>query len=87
LGDAMVRFTNGALCSGRHRVLPAPGEQGVWPRFSIVYFVRPEDQCILGRLEGEGVPPLAEGEEDEQLTAKEWIMQQARGLGTKFTDN
>ena len=46
-------------------MVPAPGEQGVWPRFSIVYFVRPESQCILGRLEGEGVPPLKEGEEEE----------------------
>jgi isopenicillin N synthase-like dioxygenase len=88
LGDAMVRFTNGALCSGRHRVVPAPGEQGVWPRFSVVYFVRPEDECILGRLEGEGVPHLKEGEEEEEgLTAKAWIMKQARGLGTQFTDN
>lgn len=87
LGDAMVRFTNGAVCSGRHRVVPAPGEQGTWPRFSVVYFVRPEDECILGRLEGEGVPPLPEGEVDEGLTAREWIMRQAKGLGTQFTDN
>jgi hypothetical protein len=49
--------------------------------------VRPEDECILGRLEGEGVPPLKEGEEEEGLTAKAWIMKQARGLGTQFTDN
>jgi isopenicillin N synthase-like dioxygenase len=87
LGDAMVRFTNGALCSGRHRVVPAPGEQGVWPRFSIVYFVRPESQCILGRLEGEGVPPLKEGEEEEPMTAGEWIVKQSKGLGIKFSDN
>lgn len=87
LGDAMVRFTNGAVCSGRHRVVPAPGEQGVWPRYSVVYFVRPEDGCRLGRLEGEGVPPLAEGEVQEDLTAREWIMKQAKGLGTRFTDN
>lgn len=32
LGDAAVKFTNGVLCSGRHRVIPAPGEQGKWPR-------------------------------------------------------
>jgi isopenicillin N synthase-like dioxygenase len=32
LGDAAVKFTNGVLCSGRHRVIPAPGEQGRWPR-------------------------------------------------------
>lgn len=34
LGDAAVKFTNGVLCSGRHRVIPSPGEQGKWPRYS-----------------------------------------------------
>lgn len=89
LGDAMVKFTNGAVCSGRHRVVPAPGEQGTWPRYSVVYFVRPEDECILERLEGSGVPALelGEGEGEERLSAREWIMKQAKGLGTRFTDN
>ncbi|QIX01893.1 hypothetical protein AMS68_007410 [Peltaster fructicola] len=87
LGDASVKFTNGALCSGRHRVLPAPGEQGKWPRYSIVYFVRPENDCILQRLDGEGVPPLRDGEEDEAVTAKDWIVRQASKLGQQFTDN
>ncbi|KAK9423866.1 hypothetical protein SUNI508_03882 [Seiridium unicorne] len=81
LGDAAVKFTNGVLCSGRHRVIPSPGAQGTWPRYSIVYFVRPEDKCVLKQLRGKGIP---DGPEEEGLTAQEWIYRQAQGLGTKF---
>ncbi|KAK8003868.1 hypothetical protein PG989_003587 [Apiospora arundinis] len=52
LGDAAVKFTNGVFCSGRHRVIPAPGPQGKFPRYSVVYFVRPEDKVIMEALEG-----------------------------------
>jgi hypothetical protein len=38
-------------------------------------------------LEGEGVPPLKEGEEEEPMTAGEWIVKQSKGLGIKFSDN
>jgi isopenicillin N synthase-like dioxygenase len=79
LGDAAVKFTNGVLCSGRHRVSPAPGEQGQWPRYSIVYFVRPVDDCRLKTLRGEGVPEAGD-EEEEGTNAKEWIAAQARRL-------
>lgn len=47
LGDAMVRFTNGELRSAKHRVVPAPGEQGRWDRVSVVYFVRPCDESLM----------------------------------------
>ncbi|CAK1356860.1 unnamed protein product [Cercospora beticola] len=79
LGDAAVKFTNGVLCSGRHRVIPAPGEQGRWPRYSIVYFVRPIDDCRLKTLKEEGVP-LADDEDEEGINAKEWISLQAERL-------
>ncbi|KAI5370654.1 putative oxoglutarate/iron-dependent dioxygenase, non-hem dioxygenase domain-containing protein [Septoria linicola] len=79
LGDAAVKFTNGALCSGRHRVIPAPGDQGRWPRYSIVYFVRPIDNCSLKTLKGDGIPPA--GDEDEEgVNAREWIFLQAERL-------
>lgn len=81
LGDAAVKFTNGVLCSGRHRVIPSPGEQGKWPRYSIVYFVRPIDECMLKRLDGEGVPPLKDGEDEgEGVNAQDWISMQATRL-------
>lgn len=81
LGDAAVKWTGGVLCSGRHRVVPAPGEQGKFDRYSIVYFVRPEDQAVLKRLEAPGIPKIKPGEEEPEIKAKDWIIQQARGLG------
>ncbi|CAJ2512501.1 Uu.00g055160.m01.CDS01 [Anthostomella pinea] len=81
LGDAAVKFTNGVLCSGRHRVIPSPGAQGRWPRYSIVYFVRPEDQCVMRQLRGGGIP---DGPEEEAITARDWIFRQAQGLGIQF---
>lgn len=77
LGDAAVKFSGGLLCSARHRVVPAPGEQGLWPRYSLVYFVRPEDNCKLKRIRGGKVPPLKEGEQEEELTSLEWVAKQA----------
>lgn len=78
MGDAAVKFSNGIFCSGRHRVVPSPVEQGLWPRYSIVYFVRPEDKCILKQLRGPAIP---DGPEEKGMQAKDWIIQQARGLG------
>lgn len=81
LGDAAVKFTNGVLCSGRHRVVPSPGEQGKWPRYSVVYFVRPNDECVLKALKGVGVPEGdVDGEEGEGINAQEWIFRQAERL-------
>ncbi|KAK1051331.1 hypothetical protein LTR74_016839 [Friedmanniomyces endolithicus] len=85
LGDAAVKFTNGVLCSGRHRVIPSPGEQGEWPRYSIVYFVRPTDHSRLKTLKGSGIPP-AEDQDEEGVEAKEWIYRQAMGLGSRHID-
>lgn len=86
LGDAMVKWTGGVLCSGRHRVVPAPGEQGKFDRYSIVYFVRPEDKAVLKRLEASGIPKLKPGEEDEEIDAKSWIIKQAKALGTTIAN-
>ena len=69
LGDAVVKFTNGVLCSGRHRVVPAPGEQGAFPRYSIVYFVRPEDDVILKQLKAGGIPD-AKGPEERDYSER-----------------
>ncbi|KAI1187550.1 Clavaminate synthase-like protein [Nemania serpens] len=84
LGDAAVKFTNGVLCAGRHRVIPAPGVQGKYPRYSIVYFVRPENQCIMKQFRGPGIPDGPE--EEELITAGEWIKKQATGLGIQFRE-
>jgi hypothetical protein len=45
-----------------------------------VYFVRPNDECLLEVLEGSGIPKQSGEDEEEAVTAKEWISQQAEKL-------
>ncbi|KAF3011143.1 hypothetical protein E8E13_011459 [Curvularia kusanoi] len=73
LGDALVKFSNGAVRSNVHRVVAPPGRQGEVERFSLVYFCRPEDDVVL--------KSLVEGGEEagEEVTAKEWILRRALG--------
>lgn len=80
LGDAAVKFTGGLLCSARHRVVPAPGDQGLFARYSLVYFVRPEDDAVLKRLEGGMVPRYGDGEEEPEYTTRQWIEKQYKQL-------
>ncbi|KAL8738592.1 MAG: hypothetical protein Q9181_000643 [Wetmoreana brouardii] len=86
LGDAALKFTNGVLSAGHHRVIPAPGEQGKWPRYILVHFLRPEDDCVIKTLEGRDVPKLKEGQEQngEGMSGKEWILMQAQRLREKY---
>lgn len=87
LGDAMVKFTNGLLRSCVHRVVSPPGEQAGETRYSVVYFMRAEDEVVLRRLEdglgGRGVIPRgAEGVDDgeeEGVTSREWVLRRALG--------
>jgi isopenicillin N synthase-like dioxygenase len=82
LGDAMVKFTNGALKSAKHRVVPAPGEQGKLERISVVYFVRPHDAALMkpvGRFEtGNHVKvggKVSVGDDENKVyTAGEWMI-------------
>ncbi|KAM0698127.1 hypothetical protein Q7P36_001591 [Cladosporium allicinum] len=82
LGDALVRFSASILRSNLHRVVSPPGEQAGWKRMSLVYFARPEDEVLLKALgESEMVREASEslGEEEEDVTAKEWILRRALG--------
>ncbi|KAJ4148399.1 hypothetical protein LMH87_002871 [Akanthomyces muscarius] len=80
IGDALVKFTNGVLRSNIHRVVSPPGAQEQHPRYSVVYFSRPEDDVPLRRLQGSAViPPLQDGAEEEVATSKEWIIRRALG--------
>lgn len=51
LGDAMVKFSNGRLKSGKHRVVPLLGAQGRLDRYSLVYFLRPTDEVLMEPVE------------------------------------
>lgn len=90
----MVTFTNGALKSAKHRVVPPPGPQGAADRYSVVYFVRPHNDVpmrALGEFDrGSGTAAAAKvvaGKfsaglgEGEVLTAGEWMRRRAVQLG------
>ena len=86
LGDAMVKFTNGLLRSNIHRVNSPPGEQASSTRYSLVYFNRPEDDVVLKRLDGsDKIPPLAEGQVEEEVNSKDWIIRRALGKRPAIT--
>lgn len=86
LGDAMVKFTNGLLRSNIHRVSSPPGAQANTTRYSLVYFNRPEDDVVLKRLDGsDRIPPLAEGQVEEEVNSKDWIIRRALGKRPAIT--
>ena len=89
LGDAMVKFTNGALKSAKHRVVPSPAAQAALDRYSVVYFVRPHNDALMKpvgsfddgrhvRVAGKFSSELGE---DKVFTAGEWMRQRAIQLG------
>jgi len=86
LGDAMVKFTNGALKSAKHRVVPAPGDQVNFDRYSIVYFVRPADDVLMEpveKLRGERVVQVGGKVGEEKVyTAGEWMVRRLVQLGS-----
>ncbi|OAP58831.1 hypothetical protein AYL99_06128 [Fonsecaea erecta] len=81
LGDAMVHFSNGALKSAKHRVVPSPGAQAGLERVSVVYFVRPTHHSLMkpvGRFDMQQdrvkvAGKFSDGIDDKVYTAKEWL--------------
>ncbi|KIX92182.1 uncharacterized protein Z520_12063 [Fonsecaea multimorphosa CBS 102226] len=91
MGDAMVVFTNGALKSAKHRVVPAPGAQADFDRYSVVYFVRPSNDQPMKPVEGfenqTGTVKVA-GKFNDFLgsdkihLAEEWMAKRTAQMGT-----
>jgi len=81
----MVKFTNGLLKSILHRVTYAPGEQGNLVRNSLGYFVRPENDVVLKRLDfgSDVIPPLEDGIVENDVTSLNWV--DVRGTAEKLT--
>ncbi|MCJ1249981.1 hypothetical protein MMC30_007207 [Trapelia coarctata] len=80
VGDALSMFTGGLLRSNIHRVVAAPGAQRAVSKYSVVYFMRPEDAVVLKRLEGgDVIPALKEGEMEEAVASKDWVLRRALG--------
>jgi isopenicillin N synthase-like dioxygenase len=80
LADTLMERTGGVLCSALHRVVTPPGEQGNHVRRSLAYLVRCENEGSMKRLEGSGVPPLEEGENDQLMSVKEWAEWRVRQI-------
>lgn len=81
VGDALVKFTNGLLRSNIHRATYPPGAQAELVRYTVGYFIRPEDDVVLKKLDGgDVIPPLAEGEVEKNFTSKEWELLRANAL-------
>jgi len=59
IGDALSLFSGGILRSNLHRVVPPPGEQGKFERWSLVFFTRPGNSVLLRALV-EDSPMIAE---------------------------
>jgi isopenicillin N synthase-like dioxygenase len=78
LGDAMVRFTNGLFESPLHRVAYASGDQAQLTRYSLAYFTRPEDSCLMKAIEGSSRIPKLDDDEDDIVTAGEWVRTRVR---------
>ncbi|KAJ6512521.1 Clavaminate synthase-like protein [Mycena sanguinolenta] len=87
LGDAMVFLSGGILRSNMHRVVNPPGAQGSLPRFSLVYFTRPNSSVLLRALTNES-SMIAEAVKSSSnpkdfdpgpgVTAGEWVTQRSR---------
>ena len=93
LGDAMVKFTNGALKSAKHRVVDAPGEQAKYDRVSVVYFVRPCNESLMKPVDGfadihngkyvKVGGKVSVGDDDTKVyTAGEWMIKRAIQMGS-----
>lgn len=74
-GDSIVKLLGERILSGMHRVVKAPGSQGLMPRVSVVYFSRPNGNVLLRSLlnSESGKRSL----EETPMTADEWIKHRA----------
>ncbi|KAI0352453.1 Clavaminate synthase-like protein [Trametes cingulata] len=90
IGDTLNIFSGGILRSNIHRVMPPPGEQAQYERWSLVFFTRPNDEAVLRALTdkspmiAEAVAKAPPGKYDPGVTASEWL---ARRIGSQRAAN
>ncbi|CCL98143.1 uncharacterized protein FIBRA_00137 [Fibroporia radiculosa] len=86
IGDALSIFSGGILQSSLHRVMPPPGAQSRFERYSIAFFTRPRDSVVLRALKEHShvvagacarAPPRAV---DTGSTSAEWISRRIKKL-------
>lgn len=67
LGDALVKFTNGLLHACHHRVVTS---SQVKDKYSLAYFLRPEDNVPLQTISSPAIPQPKHPE--EPILSKDW---------------
>ncbi|KAF8838707.1 Clavaminate synthase-like protein, partial [Paxillus ammoniavirescens] len=84
IGDALSLFSGGILRSNIHRVVPPPGTQAHYERFSVVFFTRPGNSKVLRALV-EDSPIIAEAVRNQPeknfetgATAAEWFARRVK---------
>ncbi|TFY68236.1 hypothetical protein EVJ58_g1136 [Rhodofomes roseus] len=86
IGDSMHIFSGGILRSNMHRVIPPPGEQAKFERYSLVYFTRASDSVELRALVDDS-PLIAAAVADAPnaqarfwpgVSAQEWLQRRVR---------
>ncbi|KAJ8594553.1 Clavaminate synthase-like protein [Rhizopogon salebrosus TDB-379] len=84
IGDALSIFSGGILQSNIHRVVPPPGAQAKYERWSLVFFTRPTSSKVLRALV-ESSPIISEAVKKQPgrdfetgSTAAEWLARRVR---------
>ncbi|TBU29791.1 Clavaminate synthase-like protein [Dichomitus squalens] len=86
IGDALSIFSGGILRSNLHRVMPPPGHQSRYERYSVAFFTRPNNNTILrpltdkSRLIADAAAKNPREEFSSGATAGEWTARRIRKL-------
>ncbi|KAI0756397.1 Clavaminate synthase-like protein [Daedaleopsis nitida] len=89
IGDALSIFSGGILRSNMHRVMPPPGHQSRYERYSVAFFTRPKDSAVLrplaekSRMIADAATSNPREEYNSGATAGEWTSRRIRKLRLK----
>ncbi|KAJ7213289.1 hypothetical protein C8J57DRAFT_1453960 [Mycena rebaudengoi] len=89
IGDALALFSGGILRSNLHRVVPPPGKQAQFERWSLVYFTRPGNNIVLralvedSKLIADAVARTPDRNFDTGCTALEWFSRRIKNQRMK----
>ncbi|KAI0673809.1 Clavaminate synthase-like protein [Trametes maxima] len=86
IGDALAIFSGGILRSNLHRLMPPPGHQSRYERYSVAFFTRPKNAVVLrplvekSRTIADAVAKNPRDEFNSGTTAAEWTSRRIRKL-------
>ncbi|KAJ7499645.1 hypothetical protein FB451DRAFT_1162106 [Mycena latifolia] len=89
IGDALALFSGGILRSNLHRVVPPPGAQASFERWSLVYFTRPGNDVQLralvedSQMIADAVTRTPEKDFETGCTSLEWFTRRIKNQRMK----